>query len=250
MKYPVFISIRNLAVFFLLLTLIFATIPTAIGKDFWEKEEYKEWSEKDCRKMLTDSPWSEKYEDTAIDVNRADATAGDGAPPYVRYQVQLYSALPIRQAIVRQSMIANKYDELSPEQQQSLDEQTDAILNANYDDFVVVYVTYESNLPRGDVTQLVNHWQTQNTDRLKFSVFLNGSKGERVPLSQYVVSQGGQQSFQFVFPRKVEGREVLGPDDKALILEFQHPAAGRVSGGKAFVEFKTKKMMYNDKLEY
>ena len=250
MKFRLLASIKNLAAFSFLLTLIFSSIPTAQSKDFWEKKEYKEWSQKECSKMLTDSPWVEKHEVTSIDVNTADATASDGRPPYVKYTVQLYSALPVRQAIVRQSQIANKYDELSPEQKQQLDQQTDAILNANYEDHVVVYITYESNLPRNVITQLVNHWQTQNTDRLKFSVFLNGSKGERVPLSQYVVSSGSQQSFQFVFPRKVDGREIIGPEDKDLILEFQFPGAGRVGGGTAFVTFKTKKMMYNGKLEY
>jgi hypothetical protein len=250
MKFRFLTSVKNLAAFSFLLTLIFSSIPTAQGKDFWEKKEYTEWSKKDCRKMLTDSPWVEKHEVTSIDVNMADATASDGRPPYVKYQVQLYSALPVRQAIVRQAQIENKYEDLSSEQKQQLDQQTDPILNANYADHVVVYVTYESNLPRNVITQLVNHWQTQNTDRLKFSVFLNGSNGERVPLSQYVVSQSSQQAFQFVFPRKVDGREIIGPDDKELILEFKYPSAGRIGGGTAFVTFKTKKMMYKGKLEY
>ena len=250
MKFRFSTSVKNLAAFSFLLILVFSSIPTAQSKDFWEKKEYKEWSEKECSKMLENSPWVEKHEVTSIDVNMADATASDGRPPYVKYQIQLYSALPIRQAIVRQAQIDNKYDDLSPEQKQQLDKQTDAILNANYEDHVVVYITYESNLPRSTITQLVNYWQTQNTDRLKFSVFLTGSKGERVPLSQYVVSQSSQQAFQFVFPRKVDGREILGPEDKDLTLEFQYPAAGRVGGGTAFVSFKTKKMMYNGKLEY
>lgn len=250
MRFSSFTSIKNHCTILFLLTFIISTIPTASAKDFWEKKEYKEWSEKDCRKMLENSPWSEDYEFTSIDVNMADASASDGRPPYIKYQVRLYSALPIRQAIVRQSRIANKYDDLSPEQQQSLDKQTDAILNANYEDYVVVYITYESNLPRNVITQLVRHWQTQNTERLKFSVFLGGSKSEKVPLEQYVVPQSAEQYIQFVFPRKVNGRELLQPEDKELILEFPAPAAGRVGGGKVFVEFKTKKMTYNDKLEY
>ncbi|MBN2321656.1 MAG: hypothetical protein JXR49_21435 [Acidobacteria bacterium] len=244
------VSVKNQVAILFLLTFTFSAAPAVHGKDFWEKEAYKEWSKKDCSKMLENSPWAEKYEVTSIDVNSADFTASDGAPPYVRYRVQLRSALPIREAMVRQTQIANNYDDLSAEQQKAIDEKTDPFLNSDYEDFVVVYITYESNLPRNVITQLVNHWQTQNTDMLKFSVFLGGSKGEKVPLQQYVVSQTAEQFIQFVFPRKVNGRELLQPEDKELILEFPVPSVGRVGGGKAFVEFKTKKMMYNDKLEY
>ncbi len=250
MKNPLSVSVKNQCIPLFLLVLFISVIPTASGKDFWEKKAYKEWSEKDCRKMLEDSPWAEKYEVTSIDVNMADQTASDGAPPYVRYRVQLRSALPIRQAIVRQTHIANNYDELSAEQQQAIDNQTDPFLNTSYEDYVIVYITYETNTPRNVVSQLVRHWQTQTTDMLKFSVFLGGSKGEKVPLEQYVVPQSAEQYIQFVFPRKVNGRDLLLSEDKELILEFEVPAAGRVGGGKAFVEFKTKNMTYNEKLEY
>ncbi|MBN2242117.1 MAG: hypothetical protein JW793_05460 [Acidobacteria bacterium] len=250
MKFSPSVSVRNLCRALPLLVLLLSSVPGAPGADFWEKKEYGEWSEKDCRKMLQDSPWAEKYETTSIDVNRADETASDAAPPYVRYWVQLRSALPVRQAIVRQTQIANNYDKLSAEQKQAIDQQTDSFLKTDYGDYVVVYITYETNSPRNALTQLVRHWQTQNTDRLKFSVFLGGSKGEKVPLEQYVVSQSAEQFIQFVFPRKVNGRELLEPEDKNLILEFPVPAVGSVGGGTAFVEFKTKDMTYNGKLEY
>jgi len=248
MKIPSSVSIKNLSIVLFLLAFVFSVIPTVHGKDFWEKKGYKEWSNKDCDKMLTDSPWAEKYENTAIDVNSADATSSDGRPPFVKYQIQLRSALPIRQAMVRQMQIANKYDDMSAEQQQAFDKQTDSFLNTNYEDYVVAYITYETN-NRNWVTQLNRHWQSQTTEMLKFSVYLTGEKGVKVPLEQYTVVQGAD-AFQFVFPRKKDGQEVLGPDDKDMNLEFPTPAIGRVGGGKAFVEFKTKKMMYNDKLEY
>ncbi len=243
-------SLKNVYGALSLLVMIVFSLPGARGADFWEKKEYKEWSDKDCRKMLQDSPWAEKHEATSIDVNAADATSADGAPPYVRYNVQLRSALPIRQAIVRQTQIANDYDKLSAEQQQAIDNQTDSFLNTSYEDYIVAYITYDTNSPRNVISQLVRHWQTQTTDMLKFSVFLGGSKGEKVPLEQYVVPQSAEQYIQFVFPRKVNGRELLQPEDKELILEFPVPQTGRVGGGKVFVEFKTKKMTYNGKLEY
>ena len=91
---------------------------------------------------------------------------------------------------------------------------------------------------------------TQNTDRLKFSVYMSGDKGVKVELSQYTIAEGAE-AFQFVFPRKKDGQEVIGPEDKELTLEFSYPAAGPIltegprtgqklfRGGTAFVEFKT-----------
>jgi hypothetical protein len=241
------ITIKVFALILPLIALIF--ISSVYGKDFWEKGDYKTWSKKDCSKMLADSPWAKKVEETTVDVNSADPTSSDGRTPFIKYQVQLRSAAPIRQAIIRQTQIANKYDELSPEQQQALDKQTDAFLNANYDDFVVVYVTYETN-NRNFAQDLASHWQTQSTERLKTSVYLNGSKGDKIPVSQFIAGGGAERSFQFIFPRKQNGKEILGPEDKSLILEFPYPAIGRLGGGRAFLEFNQKKLEYNGKVEY
>lgn len=266
MKFTFFASFKNHCPVLFLLAFILSTIPAAAGADFWEKKEYKEWSQKDCGKMLENSPWAQREEYTEVYVDasenseNSDRVAGNsasnGRPPFIRYQAQLRSALPIRQAIVRQTQIANKYDDMSPEQQQAMDKQTDAFLNANYDDYVVVYVSYET-YHRNVTTELTNYWRTQNTDRLKFSVYLTGAKGVKVELLQYTVAEGAE-AFQFVFPRKKDGRELIGPEDKDLTLEFSTPAAGPIQpsgqklfrAGTAFVEFKTKKMTYNDKLEY
>ena len=56
MKNPLSVSVKNQCIPLFLLVLFISVIPTASGKDFWEKKAYKEWSEKDCRKMLEDSP--------------------------------------------------------------------------------------------------------------------------------------------------------------------------------------------------
>jgi hypothetical protein len=255
MKFRSLISSGNQAALLFMLTFIICTVTTAASKDFWEKKEYKEWSEKDCRKMLEDSPWAKKYE---IRSRGGSFAATDGRPPFIWYQVQFRSALPVREAIVRQTQIENNYDDLSAEQQQTNDKQTDPFLNANYDNHVVVYVSYTTN-KRNVLTELNNYWGIQNTDRLKFSVYLTGEKGVKIELAQYAYYEGSG-AFQFVFPRKKDGQEVIGPEDKYLTVEFPYPGAGGFSiepnverpfrEGTAFVEFKTKNMTYNDKLEY
>ena len=46
------------------------------------------------------------------------------------------------------------------------------------------------------------------------------------------------------------GREVLGPEDKSLLLEFVYPSVGDIGNGIGFMEFKTQKMLFEGKIEY
>jgi hypothetical protein len=257
MKFRSSISSGNQAALLFMLIFIICTVTAAATKDFWEKKEYKEWSEKDCRKMLEDSPWAKIYE--VRSTGYIPLTTSDVQHPFIRYQVQFRSALPVREAIVRQTQIENNYDDLSAKQQKTDDKQTDPFLNANYDNYVVVYVSYTTN-HRNVLTELNNHWEIQNADKLKFSVYLTGEKGVKIELAQYAYYEG-VGAFQFVFPRKKDSQEVIGPEDKYLTVEFPYPGVGATKPqglnverpfrkGTAFVEFKTKNMTYNDKLEY
>jgi hypothetical protein len=46
-----------------LMVLLFGVTATALyGADFWQKKKFTEWSDKEARRMLTDSPWAHAYE--------------------------------------------------------------------------------------------------------------------------------------------------------------------------------------------
>lgn len=61
---------------FSLLLLLIAGVQALAGAEFWEKKKYAEWTDKEVRKMLNDSPWARPVE------IRLDAMAGmrTGAP--------------------------------------------------------------------------------------------------------------------------------------------------------------------------
>lgn len=71
-----------------------------------------------------------------------------------------------------------------------------------------------------------------------------------MPLVQYIPGQEGQSDFQFIFPRKVDGKDILSPEDKTLRLEFAYPVVGGVGDGRGFIEFKTEKMKINNEVIY
>ncbi len=229
-------------ILFLFPTLFLAGNLAISASEFWEKKDYSQWTERECKKMLEDSPWAKTYTIESL-----------GA---YEYSIQLRSALPIRKAIVRQMQIASKYKDLPKEQRQQFDKRAEEYLSTTYPDMIVMYLKGGPNpekLHRAAATsvQLLRYWQTQTTEMLKNTVYLIRASGDKVPILQYNVSQGDECAFQFLFPRQYQGQPVLGPEDKSLTLEFYYPTSPSYnSTERAFVEFKTAKMLINGKLEY
>ena len=221
---------------------------TAFGADFWEKKEYKKWSLKECQKMLTDSPWAK---DLTLQQLRfsSDKASDDGRQFYIKYQVQFATALPIRQAQVRQSMIAQNYDDFDDELKKQADQNAEAFLAKQFPDAIVVFVMYETN-SQNRSRDLDRHWEAQTAELLKNDVFLRNSRGDRVDIAGFQALQG-ESAFQFIFPRQTaDGEDLVKPDDKNLMLEFTPPSIGGLGGGRGYLEFKPEKMVLDGNLTY
>ena len=70
------------------------------------KKDYREWSARDCSKLLQNSPWSKMRTFTAIliqELSQPSAVPGREHAPQISYVAMLWSALPVRQAVVRQA---------------------------------------------------------------------------------------------------------------------------------------------------
>jgi hypothetical protein len=244
---------------FALSAIFLAAISAAFGADFWENKQYDKWSQRECSKLLENSPWAQAFSLIDPGIQRSTKTSDDGQQFQIKYQIQFRSALPVRQALVRQMQIAQKYDSLKPEQQQQFDQSAKDFLSS-IPNAVLLYVTYETNSQTKNM-ELFNYWKAQTTELLKNTVFLRNSKGDQVPLAQFILSQGGEHSFQFIFPRQINGKPFIGPEDKSLTLEFSYPVVVKPGGsesnpndkigdGRGFMEFKPKKMLFQGNLTY
>lgn len=241
-------------ILFLLLTIALGS--SADAGEFWQEKDYRRWSEKECKKMLEDSPWARRYSLGRVVIELIDPARqpegverGRESNPRLEYQVQFRSALPIRRALVRLSQISEKYDRMSPEQQRAFDEDAEKFLGARFPDLAALYVSYSSNVRAYDA-DLARHWQTQTTETLKNFMFLIGSVGERVRLAHYEVAQGGGRHFQLLFPRVHKGRPLVGPQDKTLQLEFLHPNIRGQGESRVLIEFKVAKMLIDGAVGY
>ena len=227
-----------------------AAVVAAPKGEFWEKKDYNQWSQKEVTQMLEKSPWAQQFTNQRVGIGDIDLDAMDAAQPYIKYLVQFRSAQPMRQAIVRQMALTQKYDSLSSEQKQQFDKSAEAFLSADVSSMVVVYITYETNNIEYD-RELARHWQSQTVDLLKNYVYLSSDKGDKVQLAHYSVGQGGGRSFQFIFPREVNGNPIVDPvKDKSLRLEFNYPVIEGLGNGNAFMEFKLEKMIFAGNVAY
>jgi len=231
----------------------------------WAKKDWKKWSKDDCKKVLENSPWSQQwsYEDAKMAnfSSRPAGTTGGGVGSgstegvgseselQVAYTIQLRSALPVREAVVRQLMLTNRFDDMNQEKQQEFLKQTDPYLNRKYDDVIVVHVTYGSNVVEYN-RGLMTFWQNYPGGTVPQDAFLNTPRGEKIPVAQLIAPKGGAQEFELIFPRMVNGKPVLEPGDKKMSVEFMSPKIGQVDSSRVFVEFKVDGMMDNGRLVY
>ncbi|MGH9769375.1 MAG: hypothetical protein ACREAB_18275, partial [Blastocatellia bacterium] len=165
------------------------------------------------------------------------------------YKVQLRSAPPVRQAIVRQQMIAEKYDQMSPEKKQEFDERAGKFLTADFNEMVMVHVSYNASVQVYD-RDLARYWHSQTTETLKNTTFLIASDGEQIQPMQYTASTGAGREFQLIFPRTINGQPLIGPKDKSIKIEFKHPRVGNEGEARVLLEFKADKMTINNTVVY
>jgi hypothetical protein len=281
---------KPMVVFSVLLLLVSGWV---YGKEYWEKP-LSQWSAKDVSKMLGDSPWSRQMtlatqslddkkgyaEDRtgpsitgpgqtsagsggADPRDRTDSSRGYGGDKgsgvagekelYDRYTVRFFSAPMVRQAHVRQLQIVNKYDSMTAQQKQDFDSKTAKLLESAFPDQVIISVEFGTN--NRELAMEVDRQMKQLTkDQLKQKVYLITDRLGRIELAEYRPPSGEGMGAHFVFPRTVNGTQVLSPEDKEVRFELFVPGTGLSTKGGAdhrvFVEWKVKRMMVNQQLVY
>lgn len=216
---------------------------------FWEKKQWSQWSQSECGKMHTDSPWAKSRTLTTVTIQTLQEQAavdGRDAAPSVTYRALLWSARPVREAQARLMQLAPQYGQLSPEDKKAADERLEKLLNADFTQHVVIRLFYNSPSPALN-RDLVNYWQTRPPEELKKTTTLLVGK-KKIYAVQVNISKGGPQEIQLWFPRAVDGQLIAGPQDNALSLELEHPGISPTSPQRVLLSFEVKKMKVSGNL--
>ena len=232
---------------------------TAWADDFWVKKSWKEWTKGDCNKMLTDSPWAKRVmtENASTVGSMASAshdpmsTAGPAVlgAGEIDYRIQLRSAEPIRQALIRQEQIDKNYDKMSDDDKKAFDAKMNLQMGKLQGDFIIFHVIYEGN-SAALKTALAQYWQGWPNDGIPPEIFLVTESGTRVPPSKYVAAHAPDMEFDLFFPRSANNQLVIAPGSKSVKLQIKNPRIGDYNGKVVNAEFKLEKMMLNVKAEF
>jgi hypothetical protein len=215
----------------------------------WVAKDWTQWTGDDCVDVLQKSPWAQSKGYSAT-----YATLGS--------LVQLRSALPMREALLRQQQLETHYDKMGTDKKQAFDNAHAHDLDPS--DQVLVYIANTSFNPaptqfgKGDIVEGPTPAQ-QAALRLS-----NGTYILPVQTSQVKYDPGGPwtaiNQFEYVFPRTVSGKPLYSASnsylqvvsgapldiDKKTKQVIQEPFQN--SGPLAV--FKISDLMYKGKLEY
>ena len=246
-----------------LMGILLLAVLTVQAEDFWVKKDWTKWSKDECNKMLQDSPWSKKWgkgevilgaalpsqqgRNPATDPKGASGTLGSSSTGTtgagqegaagdnnleVHYYIELQSALPVRQALIRRAQFNNNYDKLDADHKKAFDAQMQQLLDATYQDVIDVRVSYGSAQQYLE-RQLAVYWKAIPADSLPVDVYLINEKGDHIPPVKFVSPKTAEYSFDLYFPRMQNNEPVIRATDKSFSVQFPHPAIGSQKTGSA-----------------
>lgn len=232
----------------------------ARADDFWVKKEWQKWTPADCKKMLSDSPWSHTFGMVQQNLSAAlrssnpnvNSTGNDNMEQSnvtLNYYVEFHSAPPVREATVREMAIAQKYDSWPDDKKKQFDQQAAAYIGRDFKDLILVHVRYECNV--GQIGQsLANIWQGYPQETVPIDTYLDVQSGQRIQPVKFVSGHGANFDFDLYFPRTLNGEPIIKPTDKEVSVEFPHPNVTDFPTQRVFISFKLDKMTQDGKLVY
>jgi hypothetical protein len=266
----------------LALTLFPALIAPAQQKPpFWETTDWHQWTKSQCAQILRQSPWAiseTECESRTIEGGVAYTTCAnvprydDNCPFPTIYtassvredcknilNVQLRSALPIRQALLRQFQHQVNYNRLKTDQRRLVDQQVEANLTRSFDQYVYIHIELSVE-GRG---MAYGRWlrKTYRYQKVHLSFALELPDGRVVEAARVIQTRNDTQwiAYDALFPRFINGNPLFLPSDKTaklvvtkLNFAAQVLALATKEGGvsKRVVEFPVNQWMYRGKLEY
>jgi hypothetical protein len=192
-------------------------ITSAYGQTIWEKKPYTEWSMGEALRVLDDSPWAQ----TQIESGKEAFTV----------TIRLRSALPIRQALIRQRQLQLNYGKFSPAEKARFDaDAKDFLTCSDCAEYYIVTLTSAFNHPYP-----LRVLEGLSLDELKSQVSLTNDKGERRSLAGFIPPRAEGKEAMFIFQRFDDhGSPLLTTADKQLHFKIEQ----RVFEGKTLVPIK------------
>jgi len=227
----------------------------------WVAKDWTQWTSDDCGQVLNDSPWALK--------NLVYLPSAGPGSAYRLTIVQLRSALPIRQALLRQLQLQKRYDKMNAQKKKEFDQQHAADLNGTADANVVVVIENSSTEPGPDTGNIHAPGQPftlfgpdparQAALQLSDGTLVLPIQTTKVKYASTSIDEALNQ-FEYLFPRSAGGKPLFSADDSNLWIRLGDPLivdkkTGNLEQHKFRISgpgftFKIADLIYKGKLEY
>ncbi|MFH1572599.1 MAG: hypothetical protein ABIG68_01370 [Acidobacteriota bacterium] len=233
-----------------------------MAAEWWEKKPYTQWSDKEVKRMLDNSPWGKIHTVTIVNPTvtgqRSFESIGTGDLEREKrnlFHMRFLTSKPIRMALARQAMLASE-GQMDMAGVQRFVESTD-------DQSLIIAMTV-SSVPEG-ASSARGYWTALmklSTPNLTSNTFLATKTGKRVYLTRYEPPGQDGMGAKFYFPRTMEdGTPFVGIEDREIRFETQISLieTGNFSGTpgadenvrdeRIWMQFDLRKMTFDGKLE-
>jgi len=233
-----------------------------MAAEWWEKKPYTQWSDKEVKRMLDNSPWGKVHTVTIMNPTATGArtfeSIGSGDLEREKrnlFHINFLTAKPIRMAIARRAMLAREGEADLAALQRFIDQESE--------EYLILLLTVNS-VPEG-ASSARGYWTALmklSTPNLISNTFLATKSGKRVYLTRYDAPGQDGLGAKYYFPRKMEdGTPFLTIDDREVRFETMisliesgnfsaTPGEGDVErSDRIWMQFDLRKMVFDGKLE-
>jgi hypothetical protein len=231
--------------------------------------DWTHWTKEECDAMWTQSAWATRGQFWSKPLS---ASVVWSQVPVAPKSAELRSALPVREAILREEQLENHYDAMSPEQKQAFDKKYPPDMTERENDPILLYIendgenvesyTRESNIHPSGVAMghHTPHPAAQMALKLPDGTLVMPIKTEALQ------DDVDKNRIMYSFPRVINGKPVLSVNDQYLTFVFgqalnggrrirplQDPKKFRVATDwmdPYEISFRVTGLVYNGKLEY
>jgi len=218
---------------------------STVAQESWSQKDFRQWTESEVEKILTDSPWAQTR-DLELAGGDTATTVGPSLPNRRAVIIRLRSALPIRQALARLRQLNNKYDKMSEKDKKALDEKNQILLECPpcADSYVIALSPAEAR-GKGVPTILMNMSEAE----VKKNVRLMNDAGETRGLIHYTPPKSQGDEAVFFFERlNDQGKPLIDSNSKRLIVTFDQKIFPQMALTK--FEFEVPKMIVNGQVAF
>jgi hypothetical protein len=221
----------------------------------WIAKDWTQWNIDDCNAVLKSSPWGERPNSAG-----ESSTSGPMVSSSAETIVQLRSALPIRQALLRKLQLDESYSRMNPEKKQAFDQAHAHDLDPP--DRILIYIENgaSTTLPPAGSGSLIS---PTSASTARQAALLRSDNDLVLPIAVTMLKKSDEYGnyIQYSFPRSLAGKPVYSANDPRLVIELGAPLSldkkiGNFDQPLPFqdsrmrIRFKFEDLIYKGKLEY